>query len=564
MIHRLACLLLLSSACALPAAEPAPWNVASVIDRGGLPYRVHVFEDFETTIEKRWWLRGRGVTKNLPESLSSVPNRRSWRAVQSKDFDRKMGDRTRVYKAVVFNPVPGPPMGKRTRLSFRYRLEGTDTLRVQLYSLTNNYHRYLVLRGLPQGQWQAATVDMTEARRPDGSGGPLSEDERIDDIQFYIAHGAELTIDDIVLYEWFEVLTDGSEQPLGDLATLPVVLPLGSHTIGLRVTDTQGESASTTTNVLVQDTNPPLPVCVDPPATECSGPAGASVALIASASDVCSPIVVITNDRTAGGADASGIYPLGTTPVGFTASDEAGNMAACTSSVVVKDETPPAFNLTAEPAELWPPNHRMVDVTVVLDVGDLCGPATVDLESLSSSEPDDAAGNGDGKTTGDFQAVTDQLLQLRAERSGAGQGRVYTAIYRATDDSGNVTVASLLVPVPHNVGGSTEPMLIVAEHSIAGTVLAWADVPGALLHNVVRGNVERVREKLSRYDLGQLTCIASGAPQNGTAGFEDAEDPDLGKAFLYLAEYYDGTWSGLGTESAAKERSVAPGQANCR
>ena len=210
MIHRLACLLLLSSACALPAAEPAPWNVASVIDRGGLPYRVHVFEDFETTIEKRWWLRGRGVTKNLPESLSSVPNRRSWRAVQSKDFDRKMGDRTRVYKAVVFNPVPGPPMGKGTRLSFRYRLEGTDTLRVQLYSLTNNYHRYLVLRGLPQGQWQAATVDMTEARRPDGSGGPLSEDERIDDIQFYIAHGAELTIDDIVLYDR---AVDGERRP---------------------------------------------------------------------------------------------------------------------------------------------------------------------------------------------------------------------------------------------------------------------------------------------------------------------------------------------------------------
>ena len=42
---------------------------------------------------------------------------------------------------------------------------------------------------------------MTEARRPDGSGGALSRDERIDDIQFYTDPGAELIIDDIVLYD---------------------------------------------------------------------------------------------------------------------------------------------------------------------------------------------------------------------------------------------------------------------------------------------------------------------------------------------------------------------------
>jgi lysophospholipase L1-like esterase len=42
---------------------------------------------------------------------------------------------------------------------------------------------------------------MTRLRRPDGSGGPLSEDERIDDIQFYVDRSADLLIDDIVLYE---------------------------------------------------------------------------------------------------------------------------------------------------------------------------------------------------------------------------------------------------------------------------------------------------------------------------------------------------------------------------
>jgi hypothetical protein len=106
-----------------------------------------------------------------------------------------------MYTAVIFNPVPGPPMGKNPRLSFRYWPKGTDTLRVQIYSLSKGYHRCLALKGLPQGKWQAATVDMTEVRRPDGSGGPLSLDERIDDIQFYVDPQAELLIDDIVLYD---------------------------------------------------------------------------------------------------------------------------------------------------------------------------------------------------------------------------------------------------------------------------------------------------------------------------------------------------------------------------
>ena len=51
-----------------------------------------------------------------------------------------------MYARVIFNPVPGPPMGKNTRLSFRFKLHGTDTLRVQLYSLTNGYHRYLSMQ----------------------------------------------------------------------------------------------------------------------------------------------------------------------------------------------------------------------------------------------------------------------------------------------------------------------------------------------------------------------------------------------------------------------------------
>ncbi len=216
----------------LVRAGDAPTNLSQIIPQGGLPARVHVFEDYETEIEKRWWLVGKSSTDNLPPSLSlSQPNTRCWRAGETTNFERKLEDQKVIWKAVIFNPVPGPPMGPRTRLSFRYWLKGTSTLRVQIYSLTNNYHRYLNLTGLPQEKWQAATVDMTAARQPDGGGGPLAEDERIDDIQFYITPDADLLIDDIVLYDeaapgekrafprrviftgWFDTGKQGQEWP---------------------------------------------------------------------------------------------------------------------------------------------------------------------------------------------------------------------------------------------------------------------------------------------------------------------------------------------------------------
>src|SRR6185437_229370 len=123
------------------------------------------------------------------------------RSVLTQDFDDLQGDMQTMYAAVIFNPVPGPPMGKQPRLQFRYRLEGTVTLRIQIYSFTNGYHRYLSLKGLPQGHWETATVDMTQVRRPDGSGGPLAENERIDDVQFYVDPRAEVLIDGFVLYD---------------------------------------------------------------------------------------------------------------------------------------------------------------------------------------------------------------------------------------------------------------------------------------------------------------------------------------------------------------------------
>jgi inosine-uridine nucleoside N-ribohydrolase len=219
-------------------APKGPLNVSTLIPRGGFPNRVHAFEDFETDIEKRWWMSGKLETAKVPPG-----SKRACRGVLTQDFDDRMGEMKTMYTAVIFNPVPGPPMGKNPRLSFRYWLKGTDTLRIQIYSLTNGYHRCLTLTKLAQGQWQEGTVDMTAVRRPDGGGGPLSENERIDDIQFYTDPKAELLIDDIVLYDaagpqekrpfprrilftgWFDTGKQGKEWP-GSFDIVEIEKPL--------------------------------------------------------------------------------------------------------------------------------------------------------------------------------------------------------------------------------------------------------------------------------------------------------------------------------------------------
>jgi hypothetical protein len=46
----------------------------------------------------------------------------------------------------------------------------------------------------------------------------------------------------------------------------------------------------------------------------------------------------------------------------------------------------------------------------------------------------------------------DTVFKLRAERSGTGDGRIYTITYQATDACGNSSVVELYVTVPHDKG----------------------------------------------------------------------------------------------------------------
>jgi len=118
----------------------------------------------------------------------------------------------------------------------------------------------------------------------------------------------------------------------------------------------------------------------------------------------------------------------------------------------VSDTTPPTIEVVLDPDSLWPPNHKMKGITAEVTAADNCGIVSFVLDSVTSDEPDDAT--GDGKFINDIQGTqlgtADLFFQLRAERMGPGDGRVYTATYTATDGSDNEASDSDEVQVPKN------------------------------------------------------------------------------------------------------------------
>jgi len=90
----------------------------------------------------------------------------------------------------------------------------------------------------------------------------------------------------------------------------------------------------------------------------------------------------------------------------------------------------------------------MVAVTLSAEVTNACGdpsPLTT-IVFVSSNEPvgSDAVANGQAVITGDL------TLNLKAERNGNGNGRIYTITVQTTDSYGNIATGTVDVTVPHD------------------------------------------------------------------------------------------------------------------
>jgi hypothetical protein len=72
------------------------------------------------------------------------------------------------------------------------------------------------------------------------------------------------------------------------------------------------------------------------------------------------------------------------------------------------------------------------------------------IYDITSNEP--INGKGDGNTEPDYMLLDELNVQLRAERAGLNEGRVYTLHVRCEDASGNYTDGMVDVFVPHDQG----------------------------------------------------------------------------------------------------------------
>jgi len=212
--------------------------------------------------------------------------------------------------------------------------------------------------------------------------------------------------------------------------------------------------------VMVVDDTPPVVMCPGDTTVECSSHGGtpatdpqlAEYFSAFSATDNCDSDPSLSND-------APEYFPLGTTVVTFMATDASGNSSECTATVEVVDTTPPDITVMLNRYALWPPNHKFHDITAEVDVTDICDPEpTFVLTAVESNEAPN--GHGDGNTQPDFHGAdtgtADLMFELRAERAGGGDGRVYTIIYTASDESGNTASDSATVVVPHDMRGKAK------------------------------------------------------------------------------------------------------------
>ncbi len=117
--------------------------------------------------------------------------------------------------------------------------------------------------------------------------------------------------------------------------------------------------------------------------------------------------------------------------------------------VIQGDTTPPALTVTFSPSTIWPPDKKMVSVTATITTTDNYDPQPeIRLESITCNETL-AAGDIQGAQIG----ADVRQFRLRATRTGTGiAGRTYTITYSATDASGNKSVESSTVVVPHDMG----------------------------------------------------------------------------------------------------------------
>jgi len=131
-----------------------------------------------------------------------------------------------------------------------------------------------------------------------------------------------------------------------------------------------------------------------------------------------------------------------------TVTDDDGG--AGSASVTIDINSPPnCSTVTPDQSSLWPPNHALRIITL----GGATDPDgdVVTLTVTAVTQDEALNGTGDGDTSPDaVLGPASNQVQLRAERSGNGDGRVYRVSFGGSDGRGGTCTGTVKVGVPHN------------------------------------------------------------------------------------------------------------------
>jgi len=290
-------------------------------------------------------------------------------------------------------------------------------------------------------------------------------------------------------------LVDGSLTPVCD-ANSGDTFPIGTTTVTCSATDNAGNTGSASFDITVEDTTAPVVNVPGNMTVEATGPAGAAVSFSVSADDLVDGSLTPVCDANSGDT-----FPLGTTTVSCSATDNAGNTGSASFDITVEDTTAPVVNV---------PGNMTVEAT---------GPAGAVVTFSVSA--DDLV---DGSLTPVCDANSGDTFPLGTT----------TVTCSATDNAGNTGSASFDITVED----TTAPVVNVPGNmTVEATGPAGAAVSFSVsADDLVDGSLTPVCDANSgdTFPLGTttVTCSATdNAGNTGSASFditvEDTTAPDL-------------------------------------
>ena len=129
-------------------------------------------------------------------------------------------------------------------------------------------------------------------------------------------------------------------------------------------------------------------------------------------------------------------------------SDASTNASSLLLTVDPANRDPLCSAAAASPNIIRNVNHKMVPVSIVGVTDADNDPVQITVVAISQDEP--VTGEGSGNTTFDAMGIGTNAPQVRAERSGRGDGRVYRIAFDATDGKGGQCSGNVRVEVPHD------------------------------------------------------------------------------------------------------------------